>query len=138
MWDLGISENGDLMIAGHRDLLGRSGTDLIEQRMRLRLIIERGSWNLDQNGTIGSNLRRIIGMSPEQSAQTAPVFVQEALRDMDEIVVDDVFVDPSDHDLKVNVLYRMKDTSQGFLTSSEELQMTISLPVAASGPGAGE
>lgn len=137
MWDLAISDHGDLILSGHRDLQGRSGSDLIEQRMRLRMMVTRGAWPLDSTKTFGSNLSRLIGMSPQAAAQAAPAFVQEALRGIDEIIVDAVAVEPSDHDLKVNVLYRMQDISQGFV-SSEELQLTITLPVSVSGSGVGE
>jgi phage baseplate assembly protein W len=138
MWDLAIADNGDLIISGHHDLLGRSGIDLLEQRMRLRLMVHRGSWVLDEPGTFGSNLRRLIGMSPQNAAQSAPALVREALREIDEINVDSVFVSPTETDLTIIVHYHIKETGGGSAASPDELELSISLPVAASGLGSGE
>jgi hypothetical protein len=133
MWDLAIADNGDLIISGHRDLLGRSGTDLLEQRMRLRMLVHRGTWTLDRTKTFGSNLRRLIGMSPVQAAQAAPAYVREALRGMDEIIVDDVRISYTAKDLMIIVLYHIQETSGGVLVSGAEQQLAITLPVAATG-----
>lgn len=131
-WDLAISENGDLIISGHRDLLGRSGQDLIEQRIRLRLSIRRGSWIYDTDGTLGSNLFQLINMPPDRAQQAARAFVNEALRGMNEIVVDDVDVTYDSHSVTLIVNYRMKDVNTGFIEPGE-LSLSIALPLAAAG-----
>lgn len=138
IWDLAIADNGDLIISGHQDLLGRSGTDLLEQRIRLRLMIHRGSWALDNQKTLGSNLYRLVGMTPTDAAQAAPALVREALRSMSEIVVDDVHVAATDTDITLVIFYHTAEVSQGLVSSGEEQQLTISLPVAATGSGSGE
>jgi hypothetical protein len=43
-YDLAISEHGDLILAGNRDLGGVSGVDLLNQRIQTRLRLHRGSW----------------------------------------------------------------------------------------------
>jgi hypothetical protein len=138
MWDLAIADNGDLIISGHRDLLGRSGSDLLEQRMKIRMLVQRGAWALDTTKTFGSNLRRLIGMPPETAAQAAPALVREALRGMDEIVVDEVQISYTNKDITVIAFYHTQETSGGVLVSSEEKQFAITLPVAATGSTIGE
>lgn len=138
MWDLAVADNGDLIISGHRDLMGRSGTDLLEQRMKIRMLAQRGAWALDRNKTFGSNLRRLIGMAPEVAAQSAPALVREALRGMDEIVVDEVQVTYTSNDITVVVFYHTQEVSGGIVVSSQEQQFAITLPVAARGSTIGE
>jgi hypothetical protein len=91
-YDLAISEHGDLILAGNRDLAGVSGTDLINQRIVIRLTIQRGAWIFDTNGTLGSFLFRLLGQSP-QSALETDSYVREALRGMTDISVEDVTVE---------------------------------------------
>lgn len=102
------------------------------------MLVERGAWALDADKTFGSNLRRLIGMPPTQAAQSAPAFVREALRGMDEIVVDDVRVDYTNKDITVIVLYRAQETSGGVVVSGEEQQLAITLPGSATGSTIGE
>lgn len=93
MWDLAIASNGDLIISGSRDLAGKSGTDLLEQRMILRLKLHRGEWTYDDSDSLGSQLFRLIGENPIKAQAMAPAYVREALREMaNEISVDDVEV----------------------------------------------
>jgi hypothetical protein len=88
-WDLGLSEHGDLMFSGNRDLAGISGINLIEQRMKIRMRVERGGWIYDTDKTFGSNLHRLVGLSADQVASQLTPLVNEALRGMnDEISVD--------------------------------------------------
>lgn len=91
MFDLAIAPNGDLIISGSRDLAGKSGTDLLEQRMILRLKLHRGEWTYDDDDSLGSQLFRLIGENPTKAQAMAPAYVREALRDLDnEISIDDV------------------------------------------------
>ena len=98
MYDLAISEHGDLILSGNRDLAGVSGTDLIDQRIKLRLTIHRGVWFFDADGTLGSNLFRVLGAAP-QSALEVEAHVREALRPMPEISIEDI-VTEYDEDAK--------------------------------------
>jgi phage baseplate assembly protein W len=133
-WDLALSEHGDLIFAANRDLAGISGIDLIEQRMRIRMVVHRGSWVYDTDQTLGSNLRRLIGMSPEQAASTAPALVREALRAMDEITVDDVNVQATDRDITLIVLYKLRISPNALGgPTQEQRQLAITLPIVAGG-----
>src|SRR4029077_17204816 len=91
-YDLAISEHGDLIMAGSRDLAGVSGIDLINQRIVVRLTIHRGTWFFDADGTLGSFLYRVLGQSP-QSALEIDSYVREALRPMTEISIEEVITE---------------------------------------------
>lgn len=105
-YDLAISEHGDLIVAGNRDLAGVSGVDLLDQRIVVRLTIHRGTWFFDTDGTLGSFLYRVLGQAP-QSALEIDSYVREALRPMTEISIEEVVTEYRE-DLKsliVQVLY---------------------------------
>jgi phage baseplate assembly protein W len=104
---LAISPHGDLIFAANRDLAGVSGIDLINQRIRTRLRLHRGSWVYDADGSLGSNLFQLIGKASTQAAQLAPAYVREALRDMPEIQVDDVSIEQTERDISLTVVYRV-------------------------------
>lgn len=109
-FDLALSPNGDLIIAGNRDLLGVSGTALIEQRIRVRLRMMRGQWQYDPSGNLGSQLFTLAGKSPEIVQSHAPAYVREALRDMEEIQIDDVSVLlNTDRSAEIHVKYRLTE-----------------------------
>src|SRR5262245_14831363 len=88
-YDLVVSEHGDLIMSSNRDLAGGSGADLIEQRIKIRLRMHRGSWFYDLNDTLGSMLYQIIGNHPESSLQVDSR-VREALQPMDEISIEEI------------------------------------------------
>lgn len=134
-WDMAISAHGDLVFAGNRDLAGVSGTDLLEQRMRLRLRVHRGSWTYDEDKTLGSFLYQVIGMPPQSASDTARIYVNEALRDMTEIVVDDVVTLPTDKDLTVIVFYRVLNPTEqpAGVVPSDQQQLTVILSIWAGG-----
>jgi len=137
MWDVAISEFGDLIISGHGDLLGRSGQDLLEQRMKTRLMIQRGGWIYDADKSLGSNLFRVINMPPSSASQAAIAFVREALRGMDEIIVENVDVLTEGSSITLVIHYRVQDRQGSVLTAVEQT-LAISLPVPASGEGESE
>lgn len=133
-WDLAISEHGDFIFNANRDLAGVSGTDLIEQRMKIRMRLMRGSWTYDEAGTLGSNLRSLVGMAPDRAATVAPALVREALRPMDEIVVDDVRVDTTSRDITLVVSYHLLQLpDEAIMTDIEERQLSFTLPFAVAG-----
>lgn len=145
-WDTAISEHGDLIFGANRDLAGISGIDLIEQRIKLRLKIHRGSWVYDTDGTLGSNLQRVIGMSPGDAHSAVGAFVREALRPMaDEISIDEVFHEHEDklgklteshevgqHGIVIVVRYHVIADADATL-GIEERQLEISVPVVTGG-----
>lgn len=133
-FDLAISENGDLVIGGARDLQGVSGQNLIEQRMRVRLRVPRGGWIYDTVGRFGSNLLLLLNESPELVEERAGIIVQEALRGMDEITIDDVEAQLLDNELLLTVGYRLVETNEfenrGVADYSDPLILTVSIPVS--------
>ncbi len=129
MWDLGIAANGDVILAGNRDLSGVSGTALLEQRMKMRLRLHRGEWTYDTRDTFGSNLYKLMGMPPANAAQIAPAYVREALRGMDEIVIEDVKILTGTSSITLIVFYRVSDVT--YAAEEEQVrQVEISLPLS--------
>lgn len=133
-FDLAISEHGDLVLAGHRDLGGKSGTDLLEQRMLLRLRLMRGAWTFDDTDTLGSNLHHISGMAPAKAIEIAPAYVREALRPVDDVTIEDVKATTDGQNLTMIITYRVSDVNIDVTASVEESrQLEISLPLSGGG-----
>lgn len=147
-FDLALSEHGDLVFSGNRDLAGVSGVDLIEQRIKLRLKLRRGTWLYDENRTLGSQLFRLSGVSGSQASTALAAYVQEALRPMsDEIVVNDVThliddtivqdgeVEPAvTRTLTVIVAYSVVDDLQpGSDAISNQRELSIEIPLVGGG-----
>lgn len=124
-YDLALSEHGDLVIAGNRDLAGISGTDLIEQRMRLRLKIRRGSWLYDDEGDLGSNLEQVTNSEPERAEQSIQNYVQQALEPMEEISVVSITTDYTDLNLTLSVQYQLTDIEGEAEGEIQELEITL-------------
>lgn len=107
IWDLALSENGDLIFGAGRDLLGVDGTRLIEQRMVIRCKIPRGSWMLDDSKTLGSNLRNLLGRDGQDITGQVPIYIREALRPMSpEIEILDVAVEQVERSLLATISYQ--------------------------------
>lgn len=120
--------NGDVIISPSNDLVGKSGIDLINQRISIRLRLHRGEWLYDENDSLGSQLYRLIGVDPARASQLAPAYVREALRGMeDEIQVDDVHVVYDAHSITLSVIYRVLNDSNGAAEGTAE-QVEISIP----------
>jgi hypothetical protein len=132
-FDLAFSENGDLIVAAHRDLAGTSGTALIEQRMKIRLRMQRGRWIYDFTQTLGSQLHTLSGLPSASATRYVDAYVREALRDMEEISVDEVQVIPTDHDLTVNVIYHQELTADdsAIPTDTDLQSLSFTIPVVA-------
>jgi hypothetical protein len=120
MYDLAISDHGDLILAGSRDLEGASGTNLLDQRIVIRLRIHRGSWYYDTSETLGSFLYRILGTDPN-AALEVDSYVREALRPMTEISVEEV-QSRYDEDLKSLVI------TVGYTQTLQGEEADINLP----------
>lgn len=128
-FDLAISDHGDLIVTGHHDLAGKSGTDLIEQRMMIRLKLMRGSWIYDDDKTLGSDLHNLTGVPLDKAAATIPAYAREALRAIDDISIQDIQVTISGHNAILVVFYRVSDVNAD--TAPQQFQMM--LPVAGGG-----
>jgi phage baseplate assembly protein W len=143
MYDLAISEHGDLVMAGNRDLAGISGTDLLEQRMRVRLTLHRGSWAFDSTNTLGSSLYTLIGMSPDKAGSSIQPYVRQALRPLEtEITIDDVWVAYEQADgtftqevpiasrsIMVIVVYHVQPSQSEITTEVETRRLEVVLPL---------
>jgi phage gp46-like protein len=90
-FDLAINyDTGDLLIAPNHDIQGRTGPDVFEQRIRIRLKIQRGTWLLDPSGELGSRILELSRVSSQRAVQEIEQYVREALEPMDDITVRDV------------------------------------------------
>jgi hypothetical protein len=112
--DLAIDYNtGDLLIAPNRDIEVRTGREEIEQRIRVRLRVYGGEWELDPSGgQLGSRLHDAFRLPVWRSRREIPLIVREALEPMKDISVRDVIVDqdpdnPSGQN--VTILYEMAE-----------------------------
>jgi hypothetical protein len=111
MWDLALDgESGDILFSPTRDLLGATGDGLTRQRILLRCKIPRGSWQYDDDKTLGSRLNTISRFPSSRQINEAPGIVREALEPMDDIVLNDVQVSTTDkNQLLVAVNYSVVD-----------------------------
>jgi hypothetical protein len=116
--DLAIDWNtGDLVISPTKDLSLRTGQGVVDQRIRVRLRIPYGSWDI--NPSLGSRLPDMHRMPDSRARQTAELVVREALEPMTDIVVQDVHVESDLEDQRVvNILisYSMVDDEEGVET----------------------
>lgn len=130
-FDLALAANGDLVFAANRDWLGVSGTPQIEQRMRLRMKIPRGSWVYDENQRIGSRIHRVLRQTPDRAAVEIPIFVREALDDMNDISIGDVQVTSDGRSISVVINYQVTTLPEGAGEPENEStdQMILSLPL---------
>jgi hypothetical protein len=133
-FDLAISEHGDLVLSGNRDLSGISGEDLLNQRIMLRLRLHRGTWFYDEQGTLGSNLHKVMINSADKDLQIEGR-VQEALAEMadeiDIIQVDSKYRE-DEKSVFVSLVYSTKvDSSQ--LGTGDETDTQIQLRVPLGG-----
>jgi len=124
-WDLALGPTDDLVISSHKDLLGVSGLDLVEQRIRLRLKIVRGSWIYDETGALGSRVASVIGKSSDQAMSELTAYVHEALALMEDIVISNVTLEAVDKDrsIKLTVKYLTEADNAAIPFSSADTQV---------------
>lgn len=100
-WDLQISQFSDLVFGPSRDWQPITGEALLQQRIILRLRMQRGSWILDDSHDLGSNLHLTLRMQQPIALEELDTLVAEALEPMsDEITVLDIEVKPSETDVR--------------------------------------
>jgi hypothetical protein len=111
-YDIALSENFDLVVTGSRDLAGIDGDDLIAQRIKTRLRIERGSWVLDDVGSLGSDIHQYFGSPSDKFTQVLPTLIRQALAEMDDIeIVDIVVTQQTTHQVLASIFFRrVEDT----------------------------
>jgi phage gp46-like protein len=91
-FDIAINySTGDFIMAPNMDIQGRTGPDVFEQRIRIRLRIQRGTWLLDPtDGELGSRILELSRVSSERAVAEVEQYVREALEPMTDITVRDV------------------------------------------------
>lgn len=110
--DLAIDFNsGDLLIAPNNGIEVRTGQATVDQRMRVRLKVFAGSWELDPTGTLlGSRLHEAKRLPVWRAIVEVGLMVREALEPMDDVDVQDVIVTQNPQDAKsvdFTVVYSM-------------------------------
>jgi hypothetical protein len=128
--DLAIDYNsGDLIVAPNKDLDRRTGSDLTEQRIRVRLRIIQGEWLLDPTGgTLGSRLVDSLRQPIFRAVDEIPLLVREAIEPMDDIDLVNVTCDPDPTDSRsVTVVIYYQVLDQTGLTTEEQLTTSVTL-----------
>jgi hypothetical protein len=120
---------GDLMIGPSNDIDRATGTTLIDQRIRVRLLIVQGEWTLDPSGgSLGSRLREALRLPLFRAEQEVPMLAQEALDPMNDITVTNVTAAPVDDDssaLALTVFYQVIDDVEQ--TDPQLLSTTVTI-----------
>jgi hypothetical protein len=132
MFDLALSRYGDLIFAANRDFLGISGSPRVEQCIRTRIKIPRGSWVYDLDNRLGSRVHAALSHSIDRAATEIPIFVHEALDDMDEITVGDIQLTTDDErNMNLDIGYTIDTLPDGAgePESVDVDQLIISLPL---------
>ena len=122
MYDLAISSSGDLIVSGNRDLAGIDGTNLIEQRMRLRCRIPKGGWVYDDDNRLGSNLHTVLGSDPNRALSQITLLVNDALRGMEDAQVLDVQLRQDGKQITAVISYEPVISSDEVRTASEDFE----------------
>jgi phage gp46-like protein len=132
-FDIALDYNtGDIIMAPNMDIQGRTGPDVYEQRIRIRLKIQRGTWELDPtDGELGSRLLELARMPAQRALVDVEQYVREALAPMDDIVVENVesrFNVDTQTAVEVDITYIPKlDEGEAPAEASEQ---TVSLTIA--------
>lgn len=129
--DLAISEFNDLLFTANNDLGLVFGPSLIEQRIRLRLKIIRGSWIYDTNKTLGSDLRQILHETQQSAASKVEPLVRQALLPMKDIRVEgvDVFQGVTEREIMIRVNYSQTPSpgvTPGFQPTVQQVEFPLS------------
>lgn len=97
--DIAIDFNtGDLLLGAGNDVASREGNDTIGQAVRIRLKLERGTWDLDpSDGELGGKMNEALRSPSQRTQDDIGRYVREALEPKTDIVVHDVdiAVDPT-------------------------------------------
>jgi len=101
--DLAIDYNtGDLIASPTHDLDVRTGVGVIEQRIRVRLRVWYGEWDI--NPTLGSRIHDVMRMPSWRALTEAELAIREALEPMTDIIVQNVAIElDAEDERKLNV-----------------------------------
>jgi hypothetical protein len=98
-WDIAVDgETGDWIFDPARDILAVSGIALARQKIITRLKIPRGSFVYDEDGTLGSRLAELARGNVQVALAETPRMVREALADMPDISIKNVYAYISEDD----------------------------------------
>lgn len=130
---------GDWEFDSRRDIAGAEGMGLVEQRIRRRLRVVRGSYIYDASGTLGSRLRSMLRMGIPAVSAGIEMLIREALSPMTDILVTDVIVntfgdgtgvvlDPTS--MQVKIAYQIDLSAQNVVSASVgQFETTVDIPV---------
>lgn len=126
--DLAIDYNtGDLIVSPTNSIDVRTGLGTVEQRMRVRLRVWHGEWDIDPS--LGSRLREVMRMPNWRATSEVELSIREALEPMDDVTVQHVTVtqDPDDaRKINVGITYVVNDATD---EAVDPLTLTTSLRV---------
>jgi hypothetical protein len=132
-YDLALSEHNDLIFAANGDLQGVVGPEHVEQRIRLRIKMVRGSWVYDLNGDLGSNVHGSLGKMYERAATEIPMFVRQALETMEDVVIQDVQLSqPGEGIAEIMVAYQIVEPPGEVIEETQESEvneLAMQLPI---------
>lgn len=90
-WDIRQDlQTGDWLFDSRRDLQSVEAEYLIQQRVHVRLMVERGEFIYDRTGTLGSRLRSLLSMGVTRGGPGLEQLIREALEPMDDIAVSQI------------------------------------------------
>jgi hypothetical protein len=132
MYDLAIDfRTRDLIVASNKDMSGRSGTDILFQRIHIRLMVARESWRLTQETReFGSRISTLLRVGQGTALASIEAAVLDALTDMTDISVNKVVasVSPTDsRKIQVDITFRPVP-STGIIRTRDDIVMSFLLP----------
>jgi len=103
----------DLVVSPSRDWDIVTGQASCDQRIRIRLLMTQGEWQLDPTaGRLGSRLKDMFRLPIERALVEVPLVVREALADMADIQVVDVQCvanEDNSRAIDITILYMMNE-----------------------------
>ena len=129
-FDLAIDyTTGDLLMAPNFDIQGRTGPDVFEQRIRIRLKVQRGTWLLDPtDGELGSRILDLARVSSDRAVREMEQYVREALEPMQDITVRDVTakLDPTTSKVvMLDITYQPHAEAEVDIAALQSISLTI-------------
>lgn len=100
---------GDFLFGPTRDVIGVTGPELDSQRISVRCKIPRGTFQYDEDGTLGSFLHLVSRNPTPSQLNDARGYVAEALEDADGIAIGSIDVS-SDISGQVSIDVRFTQT----------------------------
>jgi len=134
--DLALSRvTGDLIATPNNDIGVISGLAVTEQRIRTRLKIPHGDWEItlgfeEDDLALGSRLLEMSRVPMWRAVEEIPLVVKEALEPMEDIRVVEVIAQPREDyptEVEFTVIYTIVEDD----SESEELTLTMATVVGS-------